>query len=126
MKKIIRLLLVILFLTACHNEKEKTIKIGVILPFTGPAAGIGNTIFDGIKLAVKDINKRSNIKFQLVTGDSKIDPIMGIAAANKLINVNHVKAIIGVASSPVALLPESKYVPFSENSDVSLSENSDV
>lgn len=87
------------------TEQNTIVKIGVILPLTGPAAQIGKDILEGITLAESKINETNehNFKFKLYIEDSKVEPKFGVAAAEKLISVDKVDFIIGPASSGVSL-----------------------
>lgn len=85
------------------NKQHDVIKIGVILPLTGPASEIGNNILDGIIIANEELNKSNKIQVKLIIEDSKLDAKQAISAANKLIFVDEVKTIIGLASSTEAL-----------------------
>ena len=102
MKNRLLILLSLVLLLGCSRKNEEVIKIGVILPLTGPAGEIGNSILDGINLAFENLPPPER-KFKLIIEDSKLDPKQGINAANKLISIDKVKTIIGLASSPVAL-----------------------
>ena len=87
-----------------NNGKQKNeIKVGVILPLTGPSSDIGNNILDGIKISADYYNKSSSSKIKLIIEDSKLDAKQAISAANKLIEVDKVVSIIGLASSTEAL-----------------------
>lgn len=89
------------------NEAEKeTIKIGAILPLTGPASEYGIATQKGLDLAIKEINSRDGInghKIQLVYEDDKCEPQVGITALNKLTLVDNVNIIIGSVCSSVTL-----------------------
>jgi len=98
-KLVILIIISHIAISCAESKNEKRIKIGVILPLTGPASEIGNTILNGIKIA----NTESNKKVDLIIEDSQLDAKQAIAAANKLIFVDKVKVIIGVASSTDAL-----------------------
>lgn len=102
MKKINFILFALLFILGCNQKNDDIIKVGVILPLSGPAAEIGKTILDGIHLAFDDFQTTSR-KIELIIEDDKLDPKTGINSANKLIHIDKVKIIIGLASSPVAL-----------------------
>ena len=107
-KEFLVLLTVFLFvLSACSTQqpgqppaqKESgTIKIGVMYPLTGDAASYGQPILKTTKFAADDINAKGGINgknIELVIEDSKCNPKDGNAAAQKLINVDKVKVIIG-------------------------------
>jgi branched-chain amino acid transport system substrate-binding protein len=107
--KIIKSFLIIFILAifgfGCSNSrnKDEQIKIGVILPLTGPASEIGNNILEGIKIANEEVNNNNSVKINLIIEDSKLDPKQAISSANKLVFVDKVKIIIGLASSTEAL-----------------------
>ncbi|MBI4155291.1 ABC transporter substrate-binding protein [Candidatus Woesearchaeota archaeon] len=110
MKKILTLIILsLLLLTACG--KEDTIKIGLILPLTGPGSSIGQIFLEGTQLAVNDINNKGILdkKIELVVEDTASDPKNAVTAMKKLIDVNGVKLFIttlsshGLAIKPVAI-----------------------
>lgn len=85
-------------------QKREIIKVGVILPLTGPASEIGNNILDGIMIASEYYDSISPQKIKLIVEDSKLDAKQAMSSANKLITVDKVNAIIGLASSTEALV----------------------
>lgn len=95
----------LLFTPACAKKSEPNeIKIGVIAPLTGDLAEPGTKSFNGIKLAVDAYNDSSpRIPLKLVVEDSKALPAEGVNAINKLINIDHVKIVIGDLTSGVTL-----------------------
>ncbi len=85
---------------------EKTIKIGAILPLSGPLASIGKDIKFAIDIAVNDVNANGGIRnkpVQVFFEDSLGIPENGIAAFEKLRQEKGVKVIIGAVSSEVTL-----------------------
>lgn len=92
-------------LIGCKKQPE-VIKIGAILPLTGPAAKYGESIKRGINLALEEVNTAGgarNKKITLIFEDSQADPKIGVSAAQKLIIVDKVSAIVGAAASSVTL-----------------------
>ncbi len=78
------------------------VKIGVLQPLTGDAASYGEAENRAMAVAVEEINQAGGInghEIQLVTEDGKCDPQAGGLAAQKLINIDQVKVIIGGACS---------------------------
>lgn len=74
------------------------IKIGMIGPLTGEAAEYGVSVQHGISLAVDEINNTGGINGQLVEviyEDGKCNGKDAVSAAQKLVNVDKVKVIIG-------------------------------
>lgn len=104
MKKLLILLVVSLCSLGFFScQEDDTIKIGVILPLTGPASEIGNNILDGITIASEYYDSTSSKKIKLIVEDSKLDAKQAISSANKLVTIDKVDAIIGLASSTEAL-----------------------
>jgi len=104
----IAVIVLVLFFVGCsRNEKLKPdgIKIGVALPLTGDLAAWANRAKNGILLATEEVNKSRNPKdqFKLIIEDTKSQPSGGVSVINKLINVDHVKFIIGDISSGIVL-----------------------
>ena len=104
MKKLLILLVVSLCSLGFFScQEDDTIKIGVILPLTGPASEIGNNILDGITIDSEYYDSTSSKKIKLIVEDSKLDAKQAISSANKLVTIDKVDAIIGLASSTEAL-----------------------
>ncbi|MBI4281089.1 penicillin-binding protein activator, partial [Candidatus Uhrbacteria bacterium] len=76
------------------------LKIGVILPLTGDAAAYGTPISRGVEMAALEINAKGGVlgkPIELIVQDGQCDGAEGNRAANKLINVDQVKFIVGGA-----------------------------
>ena len=69
---------------------------------TGPAAEIGNSILEGIKIA-HELDSHDRFEIKLIIEDDKLDPKTSINITNKLISIDKVNAIIGLAPSSIAL-----------------------
>ncbi len=94
------------FSLGCAKKEEKEIKIGAILPLTGPGAPYGQAEREGMEIAVNEINKGGGIRGQrlaLIIEDSKTEPATGVAAINKLIQVDKTKIVLGALASSVTL-----------------------
>ncbi|MBI5064655.1 ABC transporter substrate-binding protein [Candidatus Woesearchaeota archaeon] len=103
MKKILLSVLVILvLLTSCSGVSNNTIKIGAMLPLTGDASQYGTEFQRVAEIAAQEINDAGGIngkKLEIIYEDSKCNPKDGATAAQKLINVDDVKVILGGACS---------------------------
>ena len=130
-KKIIRLIallcLVLIIVSGCGKKADEVqqINIGAVLAVTGTQAPFNEPIIKAIKMAQEEINNAGGIngkKLNVIIEDSKGEPQGGVAAFNKLVDVDKVPAIIG-SSSPViaATLPiaEKKGVVLLDISTVS-------
>lgn len=78
------------------NEKS-VIKIGVIAPLTGGGSVFGNAIVGSLKLAEKDTANTKN-EYKLIIEDDGTNPATAASAAQKLINVDKVNALITMTS----------------------------
>jgi branched-chain amino acid transport system substrate-binding protein len=93
--------------TAVMAAGAKEIKIGNILPLSGPSASVGQQNQWAIELATDKINKAGGIKalggakLVNVFTDSKGDPNVGATAAEQLINTDKVVLISGAWNSAV-------------------------
>lgn len=73
-------------------------KIGVMYPLTGDGAAYGLPIQRATKIAIDEINAKGGVngrKLEAIYEDSKCNPKDGNAAAQKLVNIDKVKVIIG-------------------------------
>ena len=112
------LTLIVLILSACAQQQQApqqpsggqvqqtqlqgSYKIGVMYPLSGDAAAYGLPLQKTTKYAADEINTKGGIngkKLELIYEDSKCNPKDGNAAAQKLINIDKVKIIIGGACS---------------------------
>jgi branched-chain amino acid transport system substrate-binding protein len=107
---------------AATNIKAGKVKIGNILPLSGPAASVGIQNQKAIELATEYINKAGGIKslggakIVNIFTDSKGDPTVGAGAAEQLINSDKVCVISGAWNSavtyPSTQVAERYEVPF--------------
>lgn len=92
------------------REKEEVIKIGAILPLSGESSVYGQQIKEGIETALSSVNKNIQIVYEDDRGDKK----EAVTAAQKLIQIDGVKAILGLMFSgevlAVAPIAESNKV----------------
>jgi branched-chain amino acid transport system substrate-binding protein len=112
-KKELKLLYVICGVVACLviftsqlNAQEKTIKIGVIAPLSGPYYWLGRQNVMGIELAVEEINQEGGLlgrKLEMFTEDDETNPSVGVRKARKLLQENNVDFLAGPVSSSVSL-----------------------
>lgn len=91
------------------NEKEP-IKIGIMGPLTGDLASLGQNSKLAVDIAIEEINQAGGINgrlLQVIYEDTKCNPKDGADAGAKLMNVDHVSAIIGgvCSSETLAVAP---------------------
>lgn len=74
-------------------------KVGVLLPYSGTYAALGNEITLGFEMALEDAGRSG--EFTLVNEDTEVKPPVGLAKARKLVLEDEVDVIVGVVSSGV-------------------------
>ncbi len=87
------------------EEEAGPIKVGVILPVSGPLDWLGAPMVDAANLAEEEINAQGGVlgrTLELVHCDSQTTPAGGSACATTLILAEGVVAIVGAASSGVS------------------------
>jgi len=114
MKKIISLALASAL--TCGVALAKEVKIGVIMPMSGPIGGFGQSAMEGLTLMNEMVPKLKNgDDIKLVLVDNKSDKIESANAASKLVSSDKVSAIIGALTSnntmAMTKIAESAKVP---------------
>ena len=85
-----------------NNAKSDEIRIGANFEMTGNTANYGASTLEGLKLAIKEANDAGGIngkKITLVEADNKSEAAESVNAATKLISDDHVRAIVGPATT---------------------------
>jgi branched-chain amino acid transport system substrate-binding protein len=123
MKKILGILIIVLVLTGLglYFAKNKTenaiaqpIKIGVMLPLTGPAQTAGEASKKAVELALANLPSDIRENVQIVFEDDQLDAKLAVSAAQKLISVDKVKALITYGSGSsvaVSYVAEKSAIP---------------
>jgi branched-chain amino acid transport system substrate-binding protein len=93
------ILLVLVGLNSLVVAQDSPVKIGVMGPFTGPAASIGQEQLNWAKLAVADFNESSGWNVELVEGDTQLDPAIAVTVAESLIADEDIYGVVGPAGS---------------------------
>jgi branched-chain amino acid transport system substrate-binding protein len=80
------------------------IKVGLMLPYSGTYAGLGNAIENGFKLYVQEQGgKLGGREIQYFKVDDESEPSKGTDNVNKLIKRDNVDVLVGTVHSGVAL-----------------------
>lgn len=92
------------FLAGCGGEKkaENEIRVGANFEITGNVANYGNAAYEGLSLAIDEINEAGGIngkKIALIKADSKSEPSESANAATKLVTDDEVKVLVGPATT---------------------------
>lgn len=101
-----RISLCVLLFVVVSCKQSEAVKIGVILPLTGPGAPYGSQVLDGVQLANKIVlrdSQLSDLGIRLIVEDSRTQANAGVAALNKLIFQDRVKVVIGELASSITL-----------------------
>jgi branched-chain amino acid transport system substrate-binding protein len=80
----------------------RSVGIGVLLPLTGDAAVYGRAIKNGIELALAQAASNQKDAVNLLYEDDRSQATAAVSAAQKLINLDKVPAIVGGAMSSTA------------------------
>jgi branched-chain amino acid transport system substrate-binding protein len=113
------LILVGLIVPGCGKKEQDVTKIGAVLPLTGELALYGQKCKKGMDVAVELINEKGGIggkRVEVILEDSRSIASDGVSAAQKLVTVDKVQAIIGEVSSSISLA----IVPVIDNAKVVL------
>ncbi len=108
------------------GSNSGTIKIGFVGPLSGDAANLGANARAAVEIAVDEVNKAGGVNgrpLEVVYEDGGCNGKTASAAANKLINADHVPVILGGACSGETMsftgaAEQSKTVVFSYCSSV--------
>ena len=80
------------------------VKVGVVLPASGPAAATGLSLRDGMRLAIDEWNEKGGVrignerqKAVMLVEDSQSRPEVGVSGAQKLLSRDQVHFLIGEA-----------------------------
>jgi branched-chain amino acid transport system substrate-binding protein len=97
---------------------SEPVKIGVIIPLSGPAADSGQQMRNGYLTALKEIEENGWIlggrEIELIFEDGKGDPSTSVAALEKLVTRDNTEIILGTISSTVDVAlaePMKRYEP---------------
>src|SRR4030095_15770412 len=85
-------------------QAQGKVKIGLMLPYTGTYAALGNAITNGFKLAIDEQGgKLAGREIEYSTVYDESDPAKAPDNANKLIKRDQVDVVVGTVHSGVAL-----------------------
>lgn len=91
-------------------DAEPAIKIGLIQPVSGPAAYNGQNTVDGARLAQAELNAAGGVlsrEIEVVVQDGKADPAESLSVAERLLDRDQVRVLIGAwaSSATLAVMP---------------------
>ncbi len=113
MKKLVLLIVGVIFLFASSLFAENVIKIGCAISFTGKKSRSGKLYVDAYNLAIEKINKSGGVKvggktykLKIIYYDDKSDATESSRLVEKLITVDKVNFLLGPYSSGITI-PDS-------------------
>ncbi|ALI56529.1 penicillin-binding protein activator [Celeribacter marinus] len=77
------------------------IKVGLLLPFSGVYASLGNEIEAGFTLGLEQFGADTETTFVVVSEDTEVKPPVALGKAKKLILQDKVDVMVGIVSSGV-------------------------
>ncbi|HXW42683.1 MAG TPA: ABC transporter substrate-binding protein [Xanthobacteraceae bacterium] len=84
--------------------QQKTVKIGFISTFSGPAAAIGNDMKNSFELGLDQHGRKlGGLPVEVIYEDDQIKPEVGVQKTQKLIESDHVDFVVGYIWSNVLL-----------------------
>ncbi len=88
------------------GDQDGIVRIGAVLPLTGPSARYGKWIQEGLDLAVENINASGGIngrRLAIIYEDDQAQPVNAASAMQKLVNVDRVPVVFGSWASSAVL-----------------------
>ncbi len=95
---IIVIVVIIVLASSKGTSNTGPMKIGIILPLSGPAAAFGEPGKHAVDLAISHLSDAEKSKIEIVYGDDQLDPKQTVSVAQKLIDIDHVSVIIAWSS----------------------------
>ena len=103
MKRVLIIVGILIFSMAfISGALAEDIKVGTLMPSTGPLKEFGPNCENGVKLAAKQM-AAAGFKMKLIHEDSETSAIPATDAARKLVEIDRVVAIIGALASGVTV-----------------------
>lgn len=84
----------------------EAMRLGALMPMTGDLQVYGESSYNGLQLAVQEINAEGGVLGESITvrrGDTQTSPQAGVSAAQRLASVDQVHAFVGALSSGVTI-----------------------
>ncbi len=89
-------------ISACGGSAARPIKIGVLLPYSGIYAVLGESITKGMGMYLDEIgNEAGGRKVEVITEDTEMTPDVAQQKARKLVEQDEVDLVAGIVSTGV-------------------------
>ena len=95
-----------LSLVMAAGAAQAELRIGVLVPTTGDLQAYGESSRNGIELALSEINEDGGVlgePAEIFVSDTQTEPQVGVDAAQRLVAVQGVSALVGALSSAVTI-----------------------
>ncbi|HUI15926.1 MAG TPA: ABC transporter substrate-binding protein [Xanthobacteraceae bacterium] len=93
-----------LIATAPAFAQQKTVKIGFISTFSGPAAAIGNDMKNSFELGLDEHGRKlGGLPVEVIYADDQLKPEVGVQKTQEFIESDHVDFVVGYIWSNVVL-----------------------
>lgn len=113
-KNIIFVISILFTISSAGHAERKQIAIGVILGLTGPAASFAQACKNGIELAYNSLPPEERARIKIIYEDDALESKKSVSAAQKLITINKVDALIAWSSGTglsIAPIAEANKIP---------------
>ena len=101
--RVLTMLLAGLLALPLAAEAQKTIKVGMPMPLSGPPALFGEPASKGAQMLVDEVNAKGGVlggrKLELIVRDSKADANEAVRVARELILKDNVDFLVGTLTS---------------------------
>ena len=100
--RVLTALLAVLLAVPLGAEAQKTIKVGMPMPLSGPPALFGEPASKGAMMFVEEINAKGGVlgrKIELIVRDSKADANEAVRVAREMILKDNVDFLVGTLTS---------------------------
>lgn len=121
MKRLIKALLPLALCMPLASHAQDTLKIGALVTLSGPGAAWGQAMLYGAQFAADDVNAKGGLdvggthyQIKIIPYDDKYQTADAVTAANRLINDDQVKYIIG----PMGSAPTLAVQPLTEQNQI--------
>ncbi|WP_207479989.1 ABC transporter substrate-binding protein [Arenibaculum pallidiluteum] len=95
---------------AAPAQAQETVRIGLIQPLTGSVAYNGQSVVEGARLAIEEVNAAGGVlgkKIELIIEDGQCKPANSVNAVEKLVQKDKVVGLVGAfcSSATAAIMP---------------------
>ncbi len=101
--------LIVIALLVFGNKDNQKIRIGLVGPFTGNSAAFGEFMQKGLDLATNELSPEQKLHVEIIKEDDSCSGKNAVSVVQKLIQVDHVKYIIGPLCNESSLATEKLF-----------------